>query len=133
MKRDRNFQLQNIPMKNIMRSLSLIFFLLATIGYAQMKKPMVASDLMKITTANQIQISPDGGKAVMVVTRKAVKMKTNIITHGIFICLIWRAIQNLYSSLLETKMTDSHSGRQMENKLRLCVPMGTNHKSGYCR
>jgi len=40
---------------------------------AQSKKPIVASDLMKIATANQIQIAPDGSKAVMVVTRKALK------------------------------------------------------------
>jgi len=33
----------------------------------------VASDLMKIATANQIEIAPNGNEAVMVVTRKAVK------------------------------------------------------------
>ena len=51
----------------------LLLVFIATIGYAQTKRPIVASDLMKITTANQIQISPDGNKVVMVVTRKAVK------------------------------------------------------------
>jgi len=40
---------------------------------AQNKKPIVASDLMKIVTTNQIQLSPDGSKAIMVVNRKAVK------------------------------------------------------------
>lgn len=39
----------------------------------QSKKPFVTSDLMKITTASQIQISPDGSKAVIVVTRRAVR------------------------------------------------------------
>ncbi len=33
----------------------------------------MATDLMKIATANQIQISPDGTKAITVVTRKAMK------------------------------------------------------------
>ena len=50
----------------------LLVFVAFTIN-AQTKKPIVASDLMKIVTANQIQISPDGSKAVTVVTRKAVK------------------------------------------------------------
>lgn len=50
-----------------------ILILLVTGAWAQTKKPIVASDLMKIATTNQIQISPDGSKAVMVVNRKAVK------------------------------------------------------------
>jgi dipeptidyl aminopeptidase/acylaminoacyl peptidase len=54
-------------------SLLIIFLSLACVVYAQTKQPIVASDLMKIATANQLQISPDGSKAVMVVTRKAVK------------------------------------------------------------
>lgn len=36
-------------------------------------KPIVTSDVMKLATANQIQISSDGSKAVMVVTRRAVR------------------------------------------------------------
>ncbi|HMD81411.1 MAG TPA: hypothetical protein VKE92_08910, partial [Anaerolineales bacterium] len=51
--------------------LLLIFFVLP--GQSQTKKPISASDLMKIATANQIQISPDGNKAVTVVARKAVR------------------------------------------------------------
>ncbi|MDZ4715035.1 MAG: S9 family peptidase [Cytophagales bacterium] len=51
----------------------LIILFVAFTSNAQTKKPIVASDLMKIATANQIQISRDGSKAVMVVTRKAVK------------------------------------------------------------
>ncbi|MDZ7647024.1 MAG: hypothetical protein U5K54_07510 [Cytophagales bacterium] len=43
------------------------------VAFSQNKKPIVASDLMKIATTNQIQISPDGSKAIMVVNRKAVK------------------------------------------------------------
>ncbi len=55
------------------RNLFLVLALVPVLLFAQTKKPIVASDLMKIATANQIQISPDGSKAVMVVTRKAVK------------------------------------------------------------
>jgi dipeptidyl aminopeptidase/acylaminoacyl peptidase len=58
-------------MKNIIRIVLILF--VASGVFAQTKKPIVASDLMKIATANQIQISPDGNKAIMVVTRKAVK------------------------------------------------------------
>ena len=58
------------PMKSF--KILLLVFVAFTIN-AQTKKPIVASDLMKIVTANQIQISPDGSKAVTVVTRKAVK------------------------------------------------------------
>lgn len=47
--------------------------LVAVVSTAQTRKPIVASDLMKIATASQIQISPDGSKALTVVTRKAVK------------------------------------------------------------
>jgi Tol biopolymer transport system component len=49
----------------------LVFSSLLSLG--QQKKPVVATDLMKIATAGQIQISPDGSKAVAIVTRKAVK------------------------------------------------------------
>lgn len=55
-----------------MRILILLLFVVTT-SVAQTKKPIVASDLMKIATTNQIQISPDGSKAVVVVNRKAVK------------------------------------------------------------
>lgn len=51
----------------------ILFLLIAGTIQAQSRKPIVASDLMKIATASQIQLSPDGTKAVMVVTRKAVK------------------------------------------------------------
>jgi dipeptidyl aminopeptidase/acylaminoacyl peptidase len=62
-----------VPKRLDMRLKVLILFLLPVLAMAQAKKPVVASDVMKIATANQIQISPDGNKAVMVVTRKAVK------------------------------------------------------------
>ena len=58
-------------MKKLIR-ISILLFAVTGV-WAQTKKPIVASDLMKIATANQIQISPDGNKAVMVVTHKAVK------------------------------------------------------------
>ena len=58
-----------------MKSLFKITFLLfcVTFGFGQNLKPIVASDLMKIVTTGNIQISPDGSKAVTVVIRKAVK------------------------------------------------------------
>jgi dipeptidyl aminopeptidase/acylaminoacyl peptidase len=51
----------------------LVLILIATTSFGQTKKPIVASDLMKIATTNQLEISPDGTKAVVVVNRKAVK------------------------------------------------------------
>jgi dipeptidyl aminopeptidase/acylaminoacyl peptidase len=51
----------------------LALLLLATSSFGQSKKPIVASDFLKIATTNQIEISPDGTKAVLVVNRKAVK------------------------------------------------------------
>ena len=51
----------------------ILFLSITAFSYAQTKSPIVASDLMKIATANQIQIAAGGNKAVMVVTRKAVK------------------------------------------------------------
>ncbi|HCM77369.1 MAG TPA: dipeptidyl aminopeptidase [Cytophagales bacterium] len=58
-------------MKTLLRMLVLLITLpvMAQNG----TKPIVTSDLMKLTTANQISISPDGSKAVMVVTKRAVK------------------------------------------------------------
>jgi dipeptidyl aminopeptidase/acylaminoacyl peptidase len=51
----------------------LIILLFPAVVFAQVKKPIVASDLLKIATTSQIEISPDGSKAVTVVVRKAVK------------------------------------------------------------
>jgi len=53
--------------------LLFVFLFTASAVYGQTKKPIVASDLLKIATTNQVQISPDGAKAVLVVNRKAVK------------------------------------------------------------
>jgi dipeptidyl aminopeptidase/acylaminoacyl peptidase len=58
-------------MKKIIVSVFLIC--LSLTGFPQAKKPIVASDLMKITTAIQTQVSPDGNKAITVVVKKAVK------------------------------------------------------------
>lgn len=55
------------------RPLLLIILLLPLLLLGQARKPIVATDLLKITTANQIDVSSDGSKAIMVVTRKAVK------------------------------------------------------------
>ena len=54
-----------------------IAFLLPVLILGQIKKPIVASDLMKIATTSQIQISPDGTKAVITLVRKAVKNETD--------------------------------------------------------
>ncbi|MDL5048538.1 S9 family peptidase [Oscillatoria amoena NRMC-F 0135] len=56
-----------------MKRTLIIFILLPLLALGQAKKPIVASDLTKIATANQIDVAADGSKAIMVVTRKAVK------------------------------------------------------------
>ena len=63
-------------MKTILRVIFLLTIASSSL-FAQGKKPILASDLMKIATANQIQISPDGNSAVVVVTRKTVKNETD--------------------------------------------------------
>jgi Tol biopolymer transport system component len=55
-----------------MRIIAILFVFVVTVSFSQ-KKGIVASDLMKIATTSNIQISPDGTKAVLVVNRKAVK------------------------------------------------------------
>jgi hypothetical protein len=47
----------------------LLFVGSITIAAAQTKTPIVAGDLMKIVTTNQIQISPDGSRAALVVNQ----------------------------------------------------------------
>jgi dipeptidyl aminopeptidase/acylaminoacyl peptidase len=56
-----------------MKKLLFILLMLPALLQAQTKRPIVASDLMKIVTTAGTQISPDGSKAVTVVVRKAVK------------------------------------------------------------
>ncbi|HQQ95616.1 MAG TPA: S9 family peptidase [Cyclobacteriaceae bacterium] len=56
-----------------MKKILFILLLLPGLLGAQTKRPIVASDLMKIITTAGTQISPDGSKAVTVVVRKAVK------------------------------------------------------------
>ena len=56
-----------------MRTTIFLFLFSVSLLNGQQKKPIVASDLMKIVISNQIQISPDGTKAVAIVNRKAVK------------------------------------------------------------
>lgn len=56
-----------------MKRVLLLLVFIPTFVFSQNKKPIVASDLMKIATTNQLQISPDGTKAVVVVNRKAVR------------------------------------------------------------
>ncbi len=50
-----------------------IALLLPVLIFGQIKKPIVASDLMKIATTSQVQISPDATKAVTTVVRKTAK------------------------------------------------------------
>jgi len=45
--------------------------------FAQAKTPVVATDLMKIATTSQIQISPNGSQAVISVVRKTLKNENN--------------------------------------------------------
>jgi len=54
--------------------IALLFPLLAL---SQSKNAIVASDLLKIATTSQIQISPDGSKAIITVVRKSVKNESN--------------------------------------------------------
>ena len=57
--------------------LKILILLFAIPAMAQNgAQPIVTSDVLKLATANQIQVSPDGSKAVMVVTRKAVKKES---------------------------------------------------------
>lgn len=57
--------------------ISALLILLAIVAYAQTKTPITAGDLMKIATTSQIQISPDGNRAVLVVNRKALKNESD--------------------------------------------------------
>ncbi len=59
-------------MNKLSKALIIIVFPFAVLAQNG-TKPIVTSDVLKLTTADQIQISPDGSKAVMVVTKKAVK------------------------------------------------------------
>ena len=59
-------------MKKRIHVLFIVLFL-PVLVFGQIKKPIVASDLMNIATTSQTQISPDGAKAVITVVRKAVK------------------------------------------------------------
>src|SRR5688572_19430407 len=53
--------------------LVLVICLLSTSSFAQEKKHIVTSDLLKIVNVNQIAISPDAKQAVAVVSRKKSK------------------------------------------------------------
>jgi dipeptidyl aminopeptidase/acylaminoacyl peptidase len=52
---------------------TIVLLFLVTASFGQVKKGIVATDLMKIATTNNIQVSPDGTKAAVVVNRKAIK------------------------------------------------------------
>jgi dipeptidyl aminopeptidase/acylaminoacyl peptidase len=53
--------------------LLFVALFIPVLSFSQARNTIVASDLMKIATTSQIQISPDGSKAVMAVVRKVVK------------------------------------------------------------
>ncbi|MDH4057819.1 MAG: hypothetical protein OEU76_03595, partial [Cyclobacteriaceae bacterium] len=60
-------------------SIKYLFIILFLPFFSQAQngtKPIVTSDVLKLATADQIEISPDGTKAVMVVTRKALKKES---------------------------------------------------------
>lgn len=60
-------------MRRFFLKLLLVLLIPATCLAQNGTKPIVTSDVMKLATADQIDISPDGTRAVMVVTRKAVR------------------------------------------------------------
>lgn len=60
-------------MRRFLQKLLIVLAIPATCFAQNGTKPIVTSDVMKLATANQIDISPDGTRAVMVVTRKAVR------------------------------------------------------------
>lgn len=94
-----------------------IFLLLTAITYAQNKKPVVASDLMKIATASSLQISPDGTRAVMVVTRKAVKNENEYYytRHLFLVDLVSKSepLQLTFGDKNDTQPQWSPDGRQI--------------------
>jgi len=51
----------------------LVVLFVPMLAFGQQKKPVVATDLMKIATTSQIQISPDGTRAIITIVRKVVK------------------------------------------------------------
>ncbi len=65
-----------------------IFFSLVLCGAALAqpgKKPIVTSDLMKIVTSGQLEVSPDNKKAVAVVTRREQKDKDYYYTRHLYL------------------------------------------------
>ena len=67
------FTLDALDQPILMKTYLFLLLFIPGLLLGQAKKAIVAGDLMKIATTQQIQISPDGSKAVMVVSRKAVK------------------------------------------------------------
>src|SRR5687767_2953554 len=68
-----------------MKYLAHLLIFAALVSFGQQRKPVVASDLMKIATTNQIQISPDGSKAIAIVNRKAVKNDDYYYTRHLYL------------------------------------------------
>jgi dipeptidyl aminopeptidase/acylaminoacyl peptidase len=65
--------------------LLLAFTLLIHWAEAQSgKKPIVTSDLMKIVTSSQLEVSPDTKKAVMVVTKRDQKGEDYFYSHNLY-------------------------------------------------
>lgn len=78
----------SIPIVTLMkRALILTLFLIGSLAVLAQNgnKPVVTSDLMKIVTASQIDISPDNKKAVMVVTRREQKDKEYFYTRHLYL------------------------------------------------
>ncbi|MBK8290023.1 MAG: PD40 domain-containing protein [Flammeovirgaceae bacterium] len=116
-----------------MKRIILVVLVMVTfVAFSQNKKPIVASDLMKIATTNQIQISPDGSKAIMVVNRKAVKNENEYYyTRQLYMTdLISPAepVQLTFGDKSDGQPQWSPDGKQ----ILLCAPMARNLNYGFC-
>lgn len=66
--------------------LTLAMLMVVSLAHAQThKKPIVTSDLMKIVTSSQLDVSPDGKKAVMVVTKRDQKGDDYFYSRNLFL------------------------------------------------
>lgn len=72
--------------RRISNLILLGLLLLAGLARAQTgKKPIVVSDLMKIVTSSQLEVSPDNSKAVIVVTRREQKEEEYFYTNHLYL------------------------------------------------
>lgn len=78
-------------------------------------KPIVTSDVIKLATADQIKISPDGSRAVMVVTKKAVKDKEYYYTRHLYMVNLsgGEPVQLTFGDRSDAQPTWSPDGRHI--------------------